>query len=279
MSLSKSLLTKIDASAANISATRGTVGRLLDFMRFTFALALLLIISLFGTLHATNQGGSMSQLSVASQSAVVPNTFTVPVNFDPQGSNVAGLEFDFPIPAGTTFSGVTIGDASTAAGKSITSNLVNGSIRVIIFGLNQTTIAAGVVANINLVAVNAESEPLSLANPSASDPTGTAVPLTTANATLTITGGTVGTTQSAFDAVFAQLGTVVTNEDSVLATALTAIAAAITKLAAALPPGAPADLTTEATTAQAMIADIQTQTASLSTAVTNLQSGTSSAAS
>ena len=266
---------RIGASVENISVTRNMVKRRCGSMRSMFIIGLPLIFSLIGPA----KGDSMSQLSVANQSVTVPNSAVVPINFDPQGDSVAGLQFDFPIPPGTTFQSASIGAAATAAQKSLSSNVIGSSVRVLVFGLNQTTIAAGVIADINLGTTAPGTEPFALNNASASDPTGTAVPITTQAGTLILTGGTMPTSQSAFDTILAQLGTVVTNEDSVISTGLTAIAAAIAKLASALPPGAPADLTTEAANAQAMITDITTQTASLSTAVANLQSGTSSAAS
>ena len=74
----------------------------------------------------------------------------------------------------------------------------------------------------------------------------------------------MATSQTQFDAILTQLGTVVTNEDSVIATALTDISTLLAKVAAGQ---TGADLTTEATAAQSMIADIQNQTASLSAAV------------
>ena len=83
--------------------------------------------------------------------------------------------------------------------------------------------------------------------------------------------------QSQFDTILTQLGTVVTNEDSVIATGLTAISAAIAEMVKLAGEKGSVDLTNEATAAQAMIADIQNQTASLGTAVTNLTTETNQA--
>lgn len=140
----------------------------------------------------------MSLLSIANQTATLPKAFDVPVNFDPQTDSVAGVQFDFAIPAGTTFNSVSLGPTGTAAAKQIQSAPVTGGIRVIIFGLNTTTIAKGVVATINLTPKTAGKPVFSLSNVSASTPAGQAVTIQTSVGTLTI-GGSMGTDQPTFD--------------------------------------------------------------------------------
>lgn len=76
----------------------------------------------------------------------------IPVSLAPGvGENVSGLNLDIGYDTSKlTFKEVTTGQASTAAGKTVSSSTPqSGTIRIVVFGLNQTNIAAGVIANIS----------------------------------------------------------------------------------------------------------------------------------
>src|SRR5262249_27246594 len=86
---------------------------------------------------------------------------------------------------------VIAGPVATLAGKSVTCNPVSGSLNCIVFGLNTTTIANGVVAiaqvTISPSTLNT-STVISLSGGVASDSAGAGItPVTTTGATLSIT--------------------------------------------------------------------------------------------
>lgn len=156
----------------------------------------------------------MSTLSLSNLSTAVPNMFTIPVAFDPQASSVAGFQFDFPIPPGTSFQNVSAGPIVAAASKSLQTSVLQGNIiRVIVFGLNQTLILAGIGANIHLVSTASGTQALILQNAVASDPAGATVPLQTVGGTLTIASEnpTVATTLAQLQTDLTALQGAVTN--------------------------------------------------------------------
>lgn len=106
----------------------------------------------------------------------------LPVYFRASTSAVSGIQFDVVLSTGMTVASVVPGIAAQAAGKSVQGNAVQTGYRVIIFGLNTTTIPTGPVAvlRVNLGA-NVGTRPIALVNTAASSPTGTNVPLTGRN--------------------------------------------------------------------------------------------------
>lgn len=203
----------------------------------------------------------MSLLSIANQTTAVPNMFTIPVNFDPQTSAVAGLQFDFVIPAGTTFQSITLGPVAAAASKQISIATVGNSERAIIFGLNQTSILKGIIATINLVATAAGSPALHLQNAAASDPNGVTVPLSTVDGVLTINpiGGIVATTLAQLQQ---DLGTAQTALNGAN-TAMTAVQGEVTLLI----PLANPDVTAQDAAVQALTSGLTTLTSTLNSIV------------
>lgn len=108
------------------------------------------------------------------------NSITLPLTILPGNFLSAGLQGDVIIPAGFTLNSITLGQAALDAGKGINTNLVNGNMRFIISGFNQTVIQPGVVANIKFtVAPTAFPTiiPIQVISPSASDISGNTVPI------------------------------------------------------------------------------------------------------
>jgi hypothetical protein len=124
----------------------------------------------------------MPKLSVGSGSAIAGNSVTIPISIATGTTGASGLQFDLILPAGVSTGPVVAGAASTAAGKSVSSNVVGNALKVIIFGLNQTSISAGQVAMVTLVVdanLTTGNLVLALANVSATDLNGTSIPLAT----------------------------------------------------------------------------------------------------
>jgi hypothetical protein len=111
----------------------------------------------------------------------------IPVMLLKGRGSISALQFDLLLPSGFTYQSVSAGPASTAAGKSVSANLLPTGLRVLIFGLNQNVIGTGVLATAQ---VRLESS-LTLPNYSipisgivSSDPSGLAV--TTSGVTGTV---------------------------------------------------------------------------------------------
>lgn len=99
----------------------------------------------------------------------------IPISFLPGPIGISGVQQDIILPAGFTLVSITAGPAALVAGKSVSSN--NG--RMIIFGLNQTPIDAGVVAfaTIKSPATAGGIYAINVNTPVASDGSGTPVPI------------------------------------------------------------------------------------------------------
>lgn len=128
-------------------------------------------------------------LTVGTVGATRGGTVDLAIHYKASTAPVSGLQFDLVLPQTITVQTVTPGIAAQAAGKSIQGNPVATGQRVIIFGLNQTVIPTGPVAVIRLTfGVNAPlgKTSLSLANVSASSPTGASTPLVGRSGSVTI---------------------------------------------------------------------------------------------
>jgi len=91
---------------------------------------------------------------------------------------------------------VTAGPAATAASKQISCNTSAGSAMCILWGLNNSTIASGVVATVTLPLsyTSDSSSPLQLTGAAAADPTGVVLATSTTGGTVTIEPGLTGFT-------------------------------------------------------------------------------------
>jgi hypothetical protein len=68
---------------------------------------------------------------------------TLPVSFNPGGSQIAAVQFSLKLPSTLSPVTVTAGPAASSAGKSVTAKLKDGQWNIIVFGLNQTPIGTG----------------------------------------------------------------------------------------------------------------------------------------
>jgi len=141
---------------------------------------------------AQAQGGGAS-LSVGSSSGMAGDAgINIPVSIhSDDGIGVTGLNFDLTFDASRlTVQNINIGSSASSAGKTLSwSSPSTGRIRVIIFGLNQTSISNGGVANVTF-SVNSGaasgSSSLSLGSATATDQNGNSVPLSLSSGTFTV---------------------------------------------------------------------------------------------
>jgi hypothetical protein len=152
----------------------------------------------------------MSLLYFIAQSKPINQEFDFPILFNPQGGQVASLQFDLSIPAGFSVISVRDGQASTDAGKNVSTNMLNGKQRVLIFGLNQNIFQAGAIAIIRLISSAAGAATFSFSNFVASDPGAGAVALTAQDGQITILGGTTVANKADLNAALNTLATTIT---------------------------------------------------------------------
>ncbi|NDJ14810.1 MAG: hypothetical protein EBY17_27065, partial [Acidobacteriia bacterium] len=128
------------------------------------------------------------------------NTITVNVLLTNNGAAVSGINFDLTYASGLTVSFAT-GSAASAAGKSLSSNLLSAGVkRAVIAGFNTDTIADGTVAAITIVIpAGAAAGPYALAfsNVAAVNPDAADVPISATDGAfqLPYTAQTVSFTQ------------------------------------------------------------------------------------
>lgn len=90
-------------------------------------------------------------LTFGNGSGKAGDTVGLTMNFDPGPASVASLQFDVTIPGGISFVSATASAGTLAAGKSVATNMLNATtLRVLVFGLNQTTIGAGALLTIQM---------------------------------------------------------------------------------------------------------------------------------
>lgn len=144
-----------------------------------------LTASLNARLSATNE--TQAILLVAGViSGAAGSSVTLPVIVIPGQFAAASIQADFLLPQGVTFVSASDGSATTSGGKSISTNVITGGFRLIIFGLNQTLLTQGVVANVTLsLGPNKTIYPIPMTNPVASDATGHQQPMA-------VTSGLIG---------------------------------------------------------------------------------------
>lgn len=145
----------------------------------------------------------MPKLSVGNDADIAGNTVDIPITLSTGTTGVGGVQFDLALPLGVSSNTVTAGISAINAGKSVQANVVGTALRIIVFGLNQSVMASGQVAVVNLqigAGMVSGTLPLTLSNVSASDINGLSVPMAasgsgvltvTANKapTVTIVGG------------------------------------------------------------------------------------------
>lgn len=116
--------------------------------------------------------------------ATAPGTkVSLPITLIPSTFFPAGIQVDLSLPAGIILNSITIGPAALAAGKSISTS----GNRLIIFGLNQNPISAGVVAIANFTLPPTKTfYPISFINPVFVDGNGKAVIASTTSGTVVV---------------------------------------------------------------------------------------------
>ncbi|MGA1824594.1 MAG: cohesin domain-containing protein [bacterium] len=155
------------------------------FLSFIINLFLLLAIGA-GSLQAASIGVSDASGSAGAQDVLVSVDLTTVPEED-----VVALQFDICYDAAQlAFNEVTAGQVIIDAGKEATSATPSaGTTRVIVYGLNQNSIADGTLVaigfNINASA-SAGEEPLTVSNAVASDPDAHFIALSTVNGSITI---------------------------------------------------------------------------------------------
>ncbi|MFH1440745.1 MAG: cohesin domain-containing protein [Candidatus Omnitrophota bacterium] len=152
-------------------------------------------------LAAAAQAQNSAVITVGSNSAYKKTTVTVPVNFNPaldKGVSAVSFHLEYN-PAELKFKEAKTGPAALNAEKNVSvNNKGNGVVKFVIFGLNNTVIAKGVLAEVSfdiLASAATGKAVLVLSNYSASTPDATAVPLVASNGAIAITD-TIVTTAS-----------------------------------------------------------------------------------
>ena len=124
--------------------------------------------------------GGCASLTVAGQSAIPGQVLVLPVALSSGGQPIGGIQFDLTADAGLSL-GVLPGGQIGVSGKVLyTASLPNNGLRVLIAGLNQTSLADGEVLR-PMVSVSASAVPgsasVQVSNLFATDPNGNAVAL------------------------------------------------------------------------------------------------------
>jgi hypothetical protein len=150
----------------------------------------LLLSSVF-TLGWTVTAQAAPVVTVGSASGQAGTTVTIPLQFNPAPNNVASLQFNLTLPTGITTVAVTEGAILGPANKDITANRVGGTWQFIVFGLNQNTIAAGALMDVQVriaPGTAAGAYTFRISSTSFSDPAGNPVTGgTSTNGTITVT--------------------------------------------------------------------------------------------
>jgi len=138
----------------------------------------------------TVQAGPLSaHLSIGTFSTSPGGLAQIPVQFTNGSAAIAGLQFDLALPVGISSDiSAAAGPAATAAVKLVYSALNGSTFRVIVAGLNSTTISDGDVVDltVHLTASASGILPLHLSNLAATSPAGDAVLLTGADGSITV---------------------------------------------------------------------------------------------
>lgn len=118
-------------------------------------------------------------LSVGTVSGSANGTVSLPVSFAAAQASVAALQFDLALPSGISFVTATASAGALGAGKSVSANMVNATtLRVLVFGLNQTVIPSGSLLTIQMKIVSgmkSGDNPIVISGVVMSDPAGKTV--------------------------------------------------------------------------------------------------------
>jgi Cohesin domain len=142
---------------------------------------------------------SAARVTVGTVSGTAGSTVTVPISYAAEGASVTILSVDLLFSAPLSFNSVTTGAAATSAGKQATTSTITGGVKLLVYGVNQTTIGDGALANVvfNVAAGASGTLNITTANASAANAAGGSVSLATTNGAVTVAGGGGGSTFSA----------------------------------------------------------------------------------
>ena len=136
---------------------------------------------------------SSATLTLGSATAPIGSDVSLDVTFTPSSNDgTSAFQFDLTLPPSITFNSAKTGPTGIAASKQIANN--PAIPRVIVYGLNQTSIGGGVAAMVSLhlgSGVSAGTVSIPIVNLVASDPNGFPIPLngTSGSVTVTFPGG------------------------------------------------------------------------------------------
>ncbi len=89
-------------------------------------------------------------LTVGAASGAAGTAVDLPITFNAGTASVASMQWDLTLPPSLTSVSVTPGAILNAAGKSVSSSVNGNVLRLIVFGLNQNTIASGALLTARL---------------------------------------------------------------------------------------------------------------------------------
>lgn len=169
---------------------------------------LLLPVALFSLLSCTAFAQSAASLSVEPSTSSPGASLPLSVSFQASGNQMAGLQFDVSYDSTALAVSVIPGAEIGRAAKTLyAADLSAGRKRIVIIGMNQTTLSDGAVLNLVLnisASAGAGVYHIVLDNVVGVSPSGSEVPVAGADATLTIAGeretGTAVTAQGVLNA-------------------------------------------------------------------------------
>ena len=132
---------------------------------------------------------STATLTVGAAGAAAGDNVDITISLAPGSSSISTLQFDLPLAASLSYVSLTPGSAAIAASKNVSGGMVGGSLRVLVFNLNQNLLGSGPVAIVRL-AVASGTLPGTISVPisgiTASDPLGIAVAMSGINGSVTV---------------------------------------------------------------------------------------------
>jgi len=129
-----------------------------------------------------------ANLAVGSTAGAAGSGVLLPISLMPGAAGISTLQFDLALSSAFSCANVSTGAAASAAGKSASANSIPGGVRVLVFGLNQNTMGAGVIATLRInvsAAASIGSNPVILRGIVASDPMAFAVPVSAVAGSIT----------------------------------------------------------------------------------------------
>ncbi len=124
-------------------------------------------------------------LAVGSASGRMGSSVTLAVSYTPGATPVDALQFDLGYSSSLSYVSVSAGQA--AAGKMVMGSATPSGARVLVFGVNQTPLGSGVVANVQLsVSSGTGAIPVTIGGIVCSDPWAAAVPCSGRNGSVVV---------------------------------------------------------------------------------------------